>query len=158
MLRKIVKSAEDQLIEQRRSDISRMAQGSMRSHGKLWGMDTFSWFNPDDHALNAVVMSLPFPVIWIANWQLVHRTSAENQSMANHIDALFFYNGNAFQSSTELLNSYSTCIGTNSITEAMLLTKSFQDKQRVILFSSSRVEWHEDQLEFEQFLAAAKAL
>jgi hypothetical protein len=158
MLRKIGKSGRDQLIEHRHSDLERMVKGSMRSHGKLWGMDTFSWFHPDQGALNATVKSLPFSVIWIPNYEHVEQTIAHDPTMAHNVDALVAYNGKIFHMATNLLNSTATFIGTQSIADALRLTKEFQDKPRVILFSSSRTEWHDDQLEFEHFLAAVKAL
>lgn len=40
---------------------------SLKSHGKLFGMDAFSWHNPDVLVLEKTIESFPFPTIWLGN-------------------------------------------------------------------------------------------
>ncbi len=41
---------------------------SLRSHGKLFGMDAFSWHNPNISVLAKTIESFPFKTIWLGNF------------------------------------------------------------------------------------------
>jgi hypothetical protein len=38
---------ENRLLDFRKESLKKLNTTTMRSHGKLWGMDVFSWFLPD---------------------------------------------------------------------------------------------------------------
>lgn len=40
---------------------------SLKSHGKLFGMDAFSWHNPNISVLAKTIESFPFKTIWLGN-------------------------------------------------------------------------------------------
>ena len=39
----------------------------MRAHGKLKGMDVFSWMQPDQQALVNFMTAIPTSILWVAN-------------------------------------------------------------------------------------------
>lgn len=41
---------------------------SLKSHGKLFGMDAFSWHNPNISVLAKTIESFPFKTIWLGNF------------------------------------------------------------------------------------------
>ena len=55
-----------QLLQAREEGLKSLQNGVLKPHGKLLGMDVFSWLNPDVHMLMNTLHSFPFPVIWIA--------------------------------------------------------------------------------------------
>ena len=55
--------AKAQELSQSSSSVS-----SLRSHGKLFGMDAFSWHNPNISVLAKTIESFPFKTIWLGNY------------------------------------------------------------------------------------------
>ena len=39
----------------------------LKSHGKLFGMDAFSWHNPNVSVLEKTIESFPFRTVWLGN-------------------------------------------------------------------------------------------
>ena len=44
------------------------SDSSLKSHGKLFGMDAFSWHNPNISVLEKTIESFPFRTIWLGNY------------------------------------------------------------------------------------------
>jgi len=40
---------------------------TLQSHGKLFGMDAFSWLNPNLSVLEKTIESFPFRTVWLGN-------------------------------------------------------------------------------------------
>jgi len=57
--------AEESLLKARVEGMHQLEKGSLRPHGKLWGMDVFSWYNPMRFELENVLSSFPSPVLWL---------------------------------------------------------------------------------------------
>ena len=43
------------------------SETTLKSHGKLFGMDAFSWLNPNISVLEKTIESFPFHTVWIGN-------------------------------------------------------------------------------------------
>jgi hypothetical protein len=44
------------------------SDSSLKSHGKLFGMDAFSWQNPNISVLEKTIESFPFRTVWLGNY------------------------------------------------------------------------------------------
>ena len=124
----------------------------MRPHGKLWGMDVFSWFHPEAELVANTLHSFPFPVIWIANGADIIAALNEDELVLNNLHALIAYDSSIF----DLKNSWSKNIniiaGTASISEAFQLLNTLKSKHKVLMFTASSENWKEDKKTFEEFL------
>ena len=68
MEKKEIQKRKEDLLELRNEGRKEaLAINAMRAHGKIVGMDTFSWINPNIDQLTSVLSSFPFRIIWIAN-------------------------------------------------------------------------------------------
>ena len=43
------------------------SETALQSHGKLFGMDAFSWLNPNISVLEKTIESFPFRTVWLGN-------------------------------------------------------------------------------------------
>ncbi|MBT5933476.1 MAG: hypothetical protein HOH34_09065 [Flavobacteriales bacterium] len=43
------------------------SETALQSHGKLFGMDAFSWHNPNISVLEKTIESFPFRTVWLGN-------------------------------------------------------------------------------------------
>ena len=43
------------------------SETTLKSHGKLFGMDAFSWHNPNIFVLEKTIESFPFRTVWLGN-------------------------------------------------------------------------------------------
>ena len=63
--KEIVNSSE-QLLQAREQGLKQAQQvDTMQAHGKILGMDTFSWMNPHVDMLATLLASFPFSILWI---------------------------------------------------------------------------------------------
>lgn len=67
------------LLDARKEALEQAKYGSIRPHGKLWGMDVFSWVNPEMEVLISTFHSFPFPVVFICDTTLME-ACVENDS------------------------------------------------------------------------------
>ena len=57
------KTIEEQLLQSRGAGLKDAIQiNTMNAHGKVMGMDTFSWVNPQIDALASALESFPFTI------------------------------------------------------------------------------------------------
>ena len=81
MEKKLGVRIEDRLLEARNEGLQNMKETTLRPHGKLWGMDVFSWYKPSIHILSNTIHAFPFPVLWIGNGSDIYSTIEEDPSV-----------------------------------------------------------------------------
>lgn len=143
---------EDRLLEARRESLGRMNATSMRPHGKLWGMDVFSWFHPDPEIIANTLQSFPFPVIWIGNGLDITQTLAESDLKNNNLSAVIAYDSNVFNLKNTWLDGIKNCAGTNSVDAAFVFLRMFKAPQNVLMFTASGNDWEHHRNCFEEYL------
>lgn len=151
MEEKKVDKLADQLLEARKEGIDRFKEGMLRPHGKLFGMNVFSWMNPNLEAIQTTIKTLPFPVFLIANLDLINALKQDVELMSCMDSIVCFDHANFFLEINELL-LIRNAAGTGSVKDALCFVSAFKDKDCVFLFSSNSVEFEHHKLEFESFL------
>jgi hypothetical protein len=146
-------SQQEQLIQARQKQLENLAVGSLRSHGKLWGMDVFSWFKPNVNELENTISSFPFPVCWFSNEDDVLSLINENNDWISNIKLLCTYDKAGYKISNKSLDTIETVLGAKSLTDALELLKVLKIKQSVLLFTCNTENWKEVKDEFDAYIS-----
>ena len=143
----------NRLLDFRKESLKRLNSTTMRSHGKLWGMDVFSWFLPDPELITNTLTAFPFQVIWVANEVDVVRTIEEDPFVMSNLHTVICYDNSIFTLPETLLDQVKQVIGTPDLERAFECFQMLQGTQRVLLFTSSSSSWEDDKLQFENYLS-----
>jgi hypothetical protein len=147
----------DRLLEARRESLQQMNSSSMRSHGKLWGMDVFSWVHPNASLVINTLHAFPFKVIWLGNSEDIAAALKEDDGLLGNLHSVVTYDSNVFLFEDEWLNRIENCAGTADLEHAFQLLNMFKAPQTVLFFTASGEkadEWNEV---FENYLKLVKS-
>jgi hypothetical protein len=145
-------SAEELLLGARKESLSRINQTALRSHGKLWGMDVFSWIHPNMSTIGTTINSFPFSVRWVGNaHDLIHALEAQPE-LTEKLSAALVFDNTVFALKNEHLNNIENCVGTGSVQEALRMVKIAAQPQSILLFTASGEGAEEAKIEFENTL------
>ena len=144
---------EDRLLAARNEGLQNMKEATLRPHGKLWGMDVFSWYQPNVHILANTLHAFPFPVVWIGNVLDIFSTIKEDPKVCVQLNTIISFDEPRFILPSTELTKIKNVAGVNSIEDAFRLLKSFKKKNAVLLFSASGEDWKESKSTFEEFLS-----
>jgi hypothetical protein len=142
----------DRLLDARNEGLKNMRENALRPHGKLWGMDVFSWYQPNVNLLSNTLHSFPFPVVWIGNAIDINNTIIEDPSVCSQLNSVLAFDNSKFSVSIESLNKIQNVAAVNNLDEALVLLKAMKKKNAVLLFSVSGENWNDSKDEFEGFL------
>lgn len=151
-------SQQEQLLQARQQQLENPVVGSLRSHGKLWGMDVFSWFKPSLNELENTISSFPFPVCWFSNEEDVLSLVNENNVWISNVKLLCTYDKAGFKISNKSLDTIDNVLGSASLTDALELLKVLKVSQSVLLFTCSAENWKEVKAEFDAFISLNQAI
>ena len=141
-----------QLLEAREQGLKNREVGSLRSHGKLWGMDVFSWYKPTMFELENTLSSFPSPIFWLANQEDVLNLLKEGNAWKSNVELICTYDKAGFNLPNDLLDDVKTILGAAKIEDALSLFKSIHHNKGILLFTSSGENWSEYKNGFESFL------
>lgn len=137
------------LLEARKEALNQVANGSIRPHGKLWGMDVFSWENPNVETIASTIHSFPFPIVWLGDAQLLTTIVEHDASVLSNIHAVVSYDGKldttTFQD-VELLSEQT------DVQQALQKMNEFRLKRGVVLFCHSGIDSEFYKNAFKTFL------
>jgi hypothetical protein len=142
----------DRLLEARRESLQQMNTTSMRPHGKLWGMDVFSWIHPNPSLVINTLHAFPFRVFWLGNATDIEAALMEDELLLGHVHAAVTYDSNVFKFRDEWLNKIENCAGTAKLSDSFHLLEMFKASQTILLFTASGENAEELKEEFENYL------
>ena len=64
---------------------------TLQSHGKVYGMDAFSWHNPNILVLDRTIESFPFRTIWLGNVSEINQYIGSGDSNQKRIEKYLIY-------------------------------------------------------------------
>jgi hypothetical protein len=144
-------SLQNDLIRNR-EESSAIKTQALRSHGKLWGMDAFSWFVPATFELENTLHSFPFPVIWFCSETEFKRLTSQQLDWMAKIKVLCVYD--AIDAS--LIASYDDqvelAIITQTLEEALEKLKILKTPRGVFLFTAAGENWENHKRHFDAFI------
>jgi hypothetical protein len=152
MSEKNITRSGDRLLEARRESLQQMNTTSMRPHGKLWGMDVFSWIHPNPSLVINTLHAFPFKVFWIGNASDIELALLEDKSLLYQLHALITYDSNVFTFRDEWLNKVENCAGTAMLSDSFHLLELFKASRTVLLFTATGEHANKLKEEFEHYL------
>ena len=135
------------LLEVRKEALENVVNGSIRPHGKLWGMDVFSWQNPQLDAITSTIHSLPFPIVWLASTDLLNEAYTNDETILSNIHAAISYEKGV---SKEIV--FPDAISSESIQKAFEVMNENRLKRGVILFCHTGIDSEYYQNAFKAYL------
>jgi hypothetical protein len=145
-------SAEELLLGARKESLSRINQTALRSHGKLWGMDVFSWIHPNMSSIGTTINSFPFSVVWVGNAHDLKSALEVQPELMEKLSAVLVYDNTVFALKNEHLTHIKNCVGTGRVEEALRMVKIAAQPQTILLFTASGEVAEEAKIEFENTL------
>jgi hypothetical protein len=123
------------LIEARHDGLIKINETSLQSHGKLFGMDVFSWIYPNIEVLNSTLNSFPFQVLWIGNQTEINLLLSENNVLDSRIRKKLIY-GNS-----------------NDLVNVLKSIAEFSFKPGILLFTSTDADKDYNLTIFKEYLS-----
>ncbi len=143
----------EQLLQARDRNLQEVEKGSLRPHGKLWGMDIFSWYNPMVFELENTLSSFPAPVLWFGNAADVNKLLSENTDCLSNVRLICTHDHGGFSLPEHVFDQIESCLGTEQLKDALDLLKAVKRNQGILLFTASGEDWKERREAFEFFLS-----
>jgi hypothetical protein len=148
MSEKEIAQIEDSIIQARKEGLLKATDSTMQSHGKLWGMDVFSWINPKPEVLAATMDSFPFPIIWISSMVEKENVLTEKPNLLGKIHYSIEINSNQSTNALVVKNVKKV----SSITEAFEEIQRIKIKPSILLFSYANSDWEYQINRFKDYL------
>lgn len=145
-------TSQEQLLQARDKNLAQIEKGALKAHGKLLGMDIFSWQNPMIYEVENILNSFPAPVLWFANAKDIAELLNENTSCLLNVKMICCYDKADSFFSLEIMNQIETFFGANQIDDALKMLQTFKKENGILLFTSKGNNWKKDMETFESFL------
>jgi len=141
---------QEQLLQARNGSLQEGVAGMLRPHGKLWGMDVFSWYNPALFELENTLSCFPAPVLWIGNEMDIQELVRNNSGWVSNLSLICAHDAVALTLPAE--STIETTLGAGALKDALELLRTLKKSNGIFLFTASGDNWKEHQAEFEYFL------
>lgn len=152
MSHKKVELKHDQLLDARKKALDNQQFGKIRAHGKLWGMDVFSWANPAAELVAPTIESFPYPVIWIGNQDLLDWCSENFPTVCVNVKTIIAQD-QAYEVYSKIDQfPVEKMVGAGSVENSLSMMKELATKGAIVLFTATGVEWERSQKVFVDFL------
>ena len=153
--KKIIINSSQQLAEARAENLKNVEAATLRPHGKMWGMDVFSWYNPSNDDLLTLFQSFPAPITWIGNKSMIESVFAEASDSIVNLKVVCAYN--QVDLKLENANYLDAVHGTEDVKSAFDIVKVRKQGNGIILFTASGNEWATQRNDFEYYLKIEQA-
>lgn len=153
MSEKEIALIENSILQARKEGLLKAGDSSMQSHGKLWGMDVFSWLNPKPAVLSATMDSFPFPIFWISSFPERNEVMDLNIALTNKIHFSLILDDNT---SVDAKSSGVEIASVSNLNEAFDRIRGLKTKPSILLFTYSKSDWEYQKKCFNDYLSMAQ--
>ena len=152
--KKVINPAQ-QLAEARAENLKHVEMSTLRPHGKMWGMDVFSWYNPLVDDLLTLFQSFPAPITWIGNSTMIESLCREALESLVNLTEVCAHNEMDFNlSNIDYLHGIH---GAQTVRAAFEHIKSRKQGSGILLFTASGNDWTSQRDDFEYYLKIEQA-
>ncbi len=145
---------EEQLVRSREEGLQDALQiNSMRAHGKILGMDTFSWINPQLDALASALSSFPFDIVWMGSHEQITKCLSIQPELAESLETIIIHDKAILNLKKETLNKIKNIVCLEGTKHALELIKSMKKEKCALVFSTMGENAKKDKEEFEQYIS-----
>lgn len=142
------------LTEARKANLKHVQElTSMKAHGKVLGMDTFSWVNPDMDALSSVINSFPFSVLWLSTREHFEIGCELCISIHEKLETLVIYDAQSNNLKGELLNQIDTVLCVNDVESALRFIRDKERQKMIFLFTSEGESSSDAKVKFDNWIS-----
>ena len=150
-------TVEDKLLQLRKDGLHTAAQiNSMNAHGKILGMDTFSWINPQIDALASALKSFPFKVIWIGDSQQIENCLSVFPDSIKSIDTIIIQDKAELNLDKNSFWNVSNIFCLNQTQESLNLLKTVKKEKSIFLYTTGGSNASENKTIFNEFISLFK--
>ena len=129
-------SAEEQLLQSRELGLQEALKvNAMSAHGKILGMDTFSWINPNNDVLATVISSFPFPVLWIGNHNQIKSVIEGYPNVVENISTIIVQDRSTINIDRKLLSEITNIMCVEGSQFAIEAVRSLSKDKHAFLFT-----------------------
>jgi hypothetical protein len=153
MSEKEIAQIENSILQARKEGLLKAGDSSMLSHGKLWGMDVFSWVNPKPAVLSATMDSFPFPIFWISSSLERNEVLKVNIELNAKIHFSVLLDS---ENSTNDLLVLNNGVVVTTLNEAFDQINTLKIKPSILLFTYSKSDWEYQKNRFNDYLSMAQ--
>ena len=155
-MQKTKQSIEEQLKLARTAGLAEVnSNNGLCPHGKVAGMDVFSWVNPDMDALNAMIASMPYKVIWAATTKQAKALWKLNGDALKSIETLVIYNSGQVHTE-KWFSAFENVLCIQGADHALMLIDKVREADRVFVWTLPRDNWTGIKTELENHLQTWK--
>jgi len=151
-------SVENTLLNARNESLQNMQKTSIRPHGKLWGMDVFSWYLPRPELLANTIHTFPFPIVWVGNVNDILATFELDPQVASQLNTLLFHDSSRLRLPVDSWLTVKNIASVSNLEDALRLLSSFKQRNAVLLFTASGEDWELSKETFEKYLSIHQAI
>lgn len=142
----------EQLLHARERNLKHVEKSSLRPHGKLWGMDVFTWYNPTTFELENTLTSFPFPVIWFGNHADISALIKTSTDAWSNLHTICVYDSGFVEIPEEAMHMIENVLGVLEFKDMFEFIRTFKQKNAIFLFTASGENSSEHKKQFEDFL------
>jgi hypothetical protein len=153
MSEKEIALIENSILQARKEGLLKAGDSSMQSHGKLWGMDVFSWLNPKPAVLSATMDSFPFPIFWISSFPERNEVMDLNIALTNKIHFSLILDDYTL---VDAKSSGVEIASVSNLNEAFDRIRGLKTKPSILLFTYSKSDWEYQKKCFNDYLSMAQ--
>ena len=140
-MQKTEQSIAEQLKQARKAGLEEVnTNNALCPHGKIAGMDVFSWVNPDIDALNAMIASMPYKVIWAATTKQARALWELNGGALKSIETLVIYNSGQVHTE-KWFSAFENVLCVQGADHALMLLDKVRKEERVFVWTLPRDNW-----------------
>lgn len=146
----IQKTVSTELESLREEGLKRIETTSLRPHGKMWGRDVFSWYEPLPEELQNTLMSFPAPIFVVSDIRLAQTVFHAAGNNILNVDTLVVFGG---ESASEISCYVKTFIEAENLADALKRLKEIKQGNGIILIALTDKN---NQQEVDEFLTIHK--
>lgn len=151
--KKEIVNSEEQLLQARKEGLKQAQQvDSMQAHGKILGMDTFSWMNPQVDMLATLLSSFPFSILWVGTLEQIQSCLKMYPELSGNIETILIHNSSSMVLNKTALEQINTIACVDGMEHALDFVKSMKLKKGVFIYTDEKEEALKGKQIFEEFV------
>ncbi len=152
-----VVSSEEQLLDARKTGLNEAQQvNAMQVHGKVLGMDAFSWVNPQMDMLATFLNSLPFSMVWAANHDQIKWCLEQFPGLVSKLETVIVCDNATLNVDASVLDKITTVVCIEGTEDAMEFVKATKRAKAAFLFTTNGANAHDEIAIFNEFIRLYK--
>jgi len=151
--KKEIVNSEEQLLQARKEGLKQAQQvDSMQAHGKILGMDTFSWMNPQTDMLATLLSSFPFLILWVGTLEQIQNCLKLYPELSGNIETILIHNSSSMVLNKTALEKINTIACVDGMEHALDFVKTMKLKKGVFIYTDEKEGALKGKQIFEDFV------